>query len=69
MHQPHFYALLRASSLALTNLTTNPKKRSKHIQYNKLSSYAAIVMFDIMVVVFLSSAKYNCEIIVIFANT
>ena len=43
MHQkctePRFYALLRASSLALTNLTTNPKK-NKHLQYHKLSSYA-----------------------------
>ena len=69
MHRPRFYALLRASSLTLTNLTTNQKKRSKHLQYIKLSSYAATVMFDIMVVVFWGLQNNNyCRIIVIFAN-
>ena len=48
MHRPRFYALLRAFFKFLyfideNNQTTNPK-RNKHLQYIKLSSYAAIIM-------------------------
>ena len=39
MHRPSFYALLRVSSLINTSQTKNLKK-NKHLQYNKLSSYA-----------------------------
>ena len=52
-------------------LPTNPKKRNKHLQYIHKTIFikTATVMLGIMVVAFLFSAKYNCEIIVIFANT
>ena len=41
------------------NLTTNPMKRSKYLQYIKLSSYPTTVMFDIMVVVVFCAKKKN----------